>query len=102
MSCFQVLLEGENFYVEFDGQDELLGFVTTRWVKAKNGKQAELKAMELIKNDTHLRSLLRTSDNELPPPMIYLSEMCKVNWFTYLRHQPGAGYSFYPMEQEQN
>jgi len=100
MSYFQVLLEGENFFVEFDGQEELLGFVTTRWVKAQDEQQAELKAVDLIKNDTHLQNLLRTSNNELPPPMIYLSEMCKVNWFTYCRRRPGAGYSFYPMEQE--
>lgn len=100
MSYFQVLLEGENFFVEFDGQEELLGFVTTRWVKAQDEQQAELKAVDLIKNDTHLQNLLRTSNNELPPPMIYLSEICKVNWFTYFRRRPEAGYSFYPMEQE--
>jgi len=100
MSYFQVLLEGENFFVEFEGKEELLGFITTRWVKAIDEEQAELKAVELIKNDTHIQKLLRTSESELPSPMIYLSEMCQVNWFTYLRRKPGAGYSFYPMEQE--
>jgi len=100
MSYFQVLLEGENFFIEFDGKEELLGFVTTRWVKASDKQQAELMAVDLIKNDTHLQNLLRTPDNELPSPMIYLSEMCKVNWFTYVRRKPGAGYSFYSMEQE--
>jgi hypothetical protein len=39
-------LEGENFFIEFDGKEELLGFVTTRWVKADDQKQAELKAIE--------------------------------------------------------
>ncbi|WP_017446132.1 hypothetical protein [Gayadomonas joobiniege] len=100
MSYFQVMLEGENFFIEFDGKEELLGFTTTRWVKASNEEQAELKAVELIKNDTHLQNLLRNPENELPSPMIYLSEMCKVNWFTYVRRKPGAGYSFYPMGQE--
>jgi len=100
MSYFQVLLEGENFFIEFDGKDELLGFVTTRWVKANDQQQAELKAVELVKNDQHLHNLLRTPEGELPSPMIYLSEMCKVNWFTYIKRKPGAGYSFYPMVQE--
>jgi hypothetical protein len=100
MSYFQVLLEGENFFVEFEGKEELLGFVTTRWVKANDEERAELKAVELIKNDTHIQNLLRTPESESPSPMIYLSEMCKVNWFTYIRRKPGAGYLFDPMEQE--
>lgn len=100
MSYFQVLLEGENFFVEFDGNEELLGFVTTRWVKANDEQQAESKAVDLIKNDSHLQGLLRKSEKDLSSPMIYLSEMCKVNWFTYIRRKLGAGYSFYPMEQE--
>lgn len=99
MSYFQVLLVGENFFVELDGNEELLGFVTTRWVKASNEEQAELKAVDLIKNDEHLQSLLRVPESELPSPMIYLSEMCRVNWFTYIRCKPGSGYSFYPMGQ---
>ena len=100
MSYFQVMLEGENFFIEFDGKEELLGFITTRWVKASNEEQAELKAVELIKNDAHLHNLLRNPEREPAPPMIYLCEMCKVNWFTYLRRKPGAGYSFFPMKQE--
>ena len=100
MHYFQVMLEGENFFIEFDGKEELLGFVTTRWVKADDQKQAELKAVELVKNDHHLHNLLRSPDGESPLPMIYLSEICKVNWFTYIRRKPGAGYTFYPMEQK--
>lgn len=100
MSCFKVLLEGENFFLEFDGKEELLGFVTTRWVKANEQKQAELKAVDLVKNDKHLQNMLRSPDAEYPPPLIYLSEMDKVSWFTYIRHKPGSGYSFYPMGQE--
>jgi len=100
MSYFQVLLQGDNFFVEFDGKEERLGFVTTRWVKANDEEQAELKAVELIKNDVHIQNLLRTPECELPSPMVYLSEMYKVNWFTYIWRKPGTGYSFYPMEQE--
>ena len=58
MSYFQVLLEGQNFFVDFEGKEELLGFVTTRWVKAKNPDEAELKAVELIKQDKHLLNIL--------------------------------------------
>jgi hypothetical protein len=100
MSYFQVLLEGQNFFVEFEGKEELLGFVTTRWVKAKDPDEAEAKAVELIKQDKHLINMIKTTDDSQPSPMIYLSEMCNVNMFTYFRRKPGKGYSFYPMEEE--
>lgn len=100
MSYFQVLLEGENFFIELNGKEELLGFFTTRWVKADDQKQAELKAVELVKNDQHLHNLVKLPEGESLSPMIYLSEICKVNWFTYIKRKPGAGYSFYPMVQE--
>jgi len=100
MSYFQVLLEGENFFVEFDGKEELLGFVTTRWVNAKNPEEAELKAVDLIKQDKSLIDITKNFSDSDPSPMIYLSEMSNVNWFNYFRRKPGAGYSFYPMEGE--
>jgi len=100
MSYFQVLLEGQNFFIEFEGKEELLGFVTTRWVKAANPEEAELKAVELIKQDKHLLDMTRTTDDTQLNPMIFLTEMCNVNMFTYFRRKPGRGYSFYPMEEE--
>lgn len=100
MSYLAVLLEGENFFIEFEGKEQLLGFVTTRWVKAVDEQQAELKAVELIKNDSYIQSSLRSPENEVPKPMIYMREMYKVNWFTYFRRQPGAGYTFYSMGAE--
>jgi hypothetical protein len=51
MAYYQVMLEGKDFPMEFDGKEEVLGFVTTRWVKASDEEQAELKAVALIKND---------------------------------------------------
>jgi len=100
MSYFQVLLEGKNFFIESDGKEELLGFVTTRWVKAKNSEEAEIKAVALIKEDQNLLDITRNMDGSEPNPMIYLSEMCNVNWLAYFRRQPGGGYSFFTMENE--
>lgn len=100
MSYFQVLLEGENFFAYFDGKEELLGFVTTRRVKANNEKQAESKAVELIKNDTSLQNFLRTPESKSLSSKIYLTEIHKVNWLTFALRSPGSGYSFYPMEKE--
>ncbi|WP_394176383.1 hypothetical protein [Thalassotalea litorea] len=97
---FQVLLEGENFFIEIDGKEDLLGFVTTRWVKACNKEDAEIKAVELVKNDINLQKLLVKTAHNSPLPMIYLSDICNVNWFAYFRRNPGSGYSFYQMASE--
>jgi hypothetical protein len=97
MSYFQVLLNGKNFLVELDDKEELLGFITTRWVKASNSEEAELKAIDLIKYDQHLLEITKNISGSELSPMIYLDKMCNVNWFTYFRRKPGGGYSFYPM-----
>ena len=102
MSYFQVILEGEYFFIDIDGEEELLGFFTTRWVKAMNPEEAELKAVNLLEKDQHLLSITRNFDVTEPSPKIYLSEICNVNWFTYIRHKPGGGYSFYPMASKQS
>ena len=91
------MLEGKDFLIEMDGKEELLGYITTRWVKAISPDEAEMKAVDLIKNDEHLISITKNTDGSKPTPMVYLSEMCNVNWFQYFRRKPGGGYSFFPM-----
>jgi hypothetical protein len=90
---FQVLLHGEDFIFNFDGERENGGFYTTRWVKAETEKEAELNAVELIKQDQHLHQLSVKGGNN--SPMIYLDDICIVSWFKYMKNKPGKGYSFY-------
>jgi hypothetical protein len=94
MAYYQVMLEGKNFPLEMGGREEIFGFVTTRWVKAANAEDAELKAIDLVKNDSSLTGAVR--DREGFTPMIYLVELATVGWFTFRRRQPGGGYTFYP------
>lgn len=94
MAYYQVMLEGKNFPLEMDGVGEIMGFVTTRWVNAANAEEAELKAVDLVKNDSSLIGAVR--DREGFAPMIYLVELATVSWLTFRRRQPGGGYTFYP------
>ena len=100
MSYYQVMLEGKDFPVVWEGNEEVFGFFTTRWVKASNDKEAELNAVELIKNDSSLVDMT-LSKAELTP-MIYLVEIQTVNWLTYVRKSPGRGYSFYSQGDSEN
>lgn len=93
MVYYQVMLEGKNFPLEMDGSEKIVGFVTTRWVKAANAEDAELKAVDLVKNDSSLTSSVR--DLEGFTPMIYLVELVTVSWITFRCRQPGSGYTFY-------
>lgn len=102
MKYYQVMLEGKDFLIDVDGKEELQGYFTTRWVKASAPEDAELKAVDLIKNDDHLISITKNMDGSKPAPMVYLSEMSKVNWFQYYRRKPGRGYSFFPMANNES
>lgn len=102
MKYYQVMLEGKDFLIEMEGKEDLFGYFTTRWVKADSPEDAELKAVDLVKKDEQLVGITKNMDGSKPAPMIYLSEMCNVNWFQYLRRKPGKGYSFFPMKDDQS
>jgi hypothetical protein len=89
------MLRGENFIIDFDGEKNLSGFFTTRFVKAKFPEDAELNAVDLVKNDRMLLGITYNIKGEEPMPIIYLEELSRVTWFTYFRKAPGSGYTFF-------
>ncbi|MBA6339284.1 hypothetical protein H4J57_19030 [Colwellia sp. BRX8-7] len=92
MPKYSVILEGKNFPVLSDGKTELLGFMTTRKVKACDIEEAELKAIELIKQDSSLMSSL--DQNHEATPEIYLDSIYALKWWNRLG---GKGYTFFNM-----
>ena len=83
-----------------EGKEDLFGYFTTRWVKADSPEDAELKAVDLVKKDKRLIDITKNTYGSKSAPMIYLIEMCNVNWFQYIRRKPGKGYSFFPMKDD--
>jgi len=92
MKKYEVLIEGRNFVIEIDGKEQRAGFYTTRWVEAKDPKEAELKAVAIIKRDPKLKGMAKNSLKN--PPMLYLDEIHEVKTFKGIK-LPGAGYTFY-------
>lgn len=89
---YGVMLRGENFEIKSKSGIENFGFMATRFVKAKNPKEAELIAVNMIRTDSRpLEILYKESKFE---PKIYLEEIWRVRWWKRLG---GEGYSFYPM-----
>ena len=68
---------GENFYLEIDGIIERHGFYTTIWVEAQDPESAEHQALEIIRNQEDLKSIVRNNTND--PPMIYLDEIIQLD-----------------------
>ncbi|MDH5631192.1 MAG: hypothetical protein OEY96_13660 [Gammaproteobacteria bacterium] len=95
MSKYQVMLRGENFEIYLDNQLKNLGFYTTRIVKGNSENEAEKKAVDLIKNDKRLLSMMKI-DSRLTPK-IYLETIDSVPWW---KRTGGKGYTFWPMEGE--
>ena len=86
-------MEGRDFTIAFDGKPEIGGFYTTRFVKAKNPDDAELKAVDLIKQDKSFHEI--SLNSEPIKPTIYLEEIAEISWFKYIVNKLGKGYTFY-------
>ncbi len=95
MKKYSVVLRGEDFEVIFEGEERDFGFYTTRVVKAKNEDEAEVKAVELINTDRKLLALMKKDLSK--KPMVFLESITKVPFW---RRLGGAGYTFWPMERE--
>jgi hypothetical protein len=80
MKKYKVMLEGRNFLINYEGKIEKLGFLTTRFVEADDPKDAELKAVQLIKEDERLLAAVQNKNKE-NSPMIYLDSIDRDGFF---------------------
>ncbi|ROT94533.1 hypothetical protein EB809_19275 [Marinobacter sp. R17] len=94
MPKFQVLLRGENFPINWEYGTRLTGFYTTRYVRANSVDEAEQKALDLVRHDPDLLSML--SPNREADPQVYLEQIAQAPWW---KKRGGSGYTFYPMEE---
>ena len=95
MKKYRVLLLGENFEINFEGEIDNFGFYTTRVVKANSEEDAEEKAVQLIREDKNLVQMI--VEKSTLEPKIYLEGIEIISWWKRIG---GKGYSFYKMESE--
>jgi hypothetical protein len=97
MKKYQVFVRGENFMMRFDEQDQKLGFYTTVFVEAQDQEDAELQAMELLRNDQKLvSSSLNTKSDS---PMMFVESIEELESFQGL-NLPRTGFSFFSEKSE--
>ncbi len=92
---YQVMVRGENFELEINGETQNLGFVTTRWVKAKSIEEAEIQAIQVVKSDTDLTNLM--VEDPIETPMVYIEEVAQAKWWKRIG---GNGFTFWKMDSE--
>jgi hypothetical protein len=73
MSKYRVLIHGDNFLLHFDGQLQKVGFYVSRVVDALNPDEAELVAVDVVREDPRLKdNVLNERDD---PPMLRTEEV---------------------------
>ena len=98
MNRFKVILHGENFLLNLDGELKKYGFYATRFVKAENPQEAEKIAIILIHQNPNLRD---TVLNEISDrPTINLEEIKQVNFLKFFAKKSTTGFTFYPEDEE--
>ena len=96
MNWYRVRLNGQKFLLNFDGESKRVGFYTTRDVKADSFEDAEMKAVNLIKNDDFLiENILNESADS---PMIYVNDIKILD--AAEERLKNIGFSFYIEENE--
>lgn len=91
MAWFRCLIEGENFPLKTDGVRGLIGFFTTRWVKAATPEDAKQKCLELLRDDPSLAS----ERIDGVSPMMFVREIDAMA--DGPPDAPGGGFTFFPM-----
>ena len=94
MKLFRCFIQGENFPLQFEGQPELLGFHTARFIRAETPEQAELVALEMLRTDPKLdvEPSKRTKDT-----MVYFESIEEIDSLPEGVTEPGIGFVFYRM-----
>jgi hypothetical protein len=96
MHYYRVVLEGANFYIEVNGEEQLMGFYTIRFVEAKDPEHAENLAVAEVNSESRLQGALRNSA-EQPEPKIYLDEIYVIK---KSEMESAHGYAWFPMTEK--
>lgn len=87
-------MNGEGISVSSSDRDnDIVGFYTTRWVKAQNVEDAKHLAIGLVVRDWTEGEYADLASGS--PPRITIEKTNEVSLFTYLRRRPGRGNTFY-------
>ena len=97
MNKYRLLMNGKNFLIKVNNQEEKLGFYQTIYLESSNAEQAELDAVQIIRN-SDLKELVLNDKED--PPMIYLEEIEEIDSFKGVENMI-EGRAFYTDEENE-
>ena len=81
MTAYLVRLNGQNFLMDGKGGPRKKQFCATRLVDAENPKQAEMLALDFIRNDARLKKKVLNEVSD--PPRINVESIIKLSATAY-------------------
>ena len=98
MARYRVRIEGRNFLLRLDGDTPTAhsGFFVTRDVDASSFQEAETHAVDLIRDDEHIKSI--TLNPKTDPPMLFVDSIRELG--AYEEPINNSGYVFYSGDDE--
>lgn len=98
MKHYRLLLNGQNFLVSYEGELTYMGFYTTRFVVASSPEEAELKAIDNVRNGEKLRGIvLNTKENDQKRPMLFMDAIYEIEEKDI---EKDYGFGWYRMDEE--
>ena len=73
MPVYRLMINGENFLVERNGVLAKHGFYAWRSVEAPNPQEAELAAVQSLREEDRLRSIMRNLQDD--PPTMHMQDI---------------------------
>jgi hypothetical protein len=98
MNKYQILMNVDNILLLFDGKPRLMGYYQTVKVEAETPAQAELLAVEKIRNDEEIKAIW-IQEKQKTPPRIIAEELYAVDEFDEAIQGDQTGRTFYPVKQ---
>jgi len=92
MPLYRCFIRGDNFPGKLAGQKKAVGFYTTRFVEADSPEQAELLAVELLRNDPDLEVAPKY---RTPEARVIFEDIDEVPAET--KRVPNKGFTFFTM-----
>jgi hypothetical protein len=93
MQKYRVIVRGHNLLTEVDGVRQRVGFFTNVYVEAFTPADAELRAVDLIREDARLRQMTCNPEGDLL--RLYADEVQEIDSFDGVR-LPRTGLALYP------
>lgn len=96
MPRYKVMLRGEGFRTQIDGEEKTVGFFTTRYVDAASSAEARERVVAALRREQKFRWLSRS----LPSESVAVEEMAEVSFWRH-RFSWRHGFAFFMWEDKE-